>query len=397
LNPARTRVIASPVSRYQITRLTLTDFRNYESLRLQPAKPLVALAGPNGAGKTNILEAISLLMPGRGLRGVEFAELARRSGAGSWGVSADAENPDGEMQLGTAWSKPENDDESNASRAVMRDGIVQKSAGTLTGLLRILWLTPAMDRLFAGAPGDRRRFLDRSVALFDPEHGTRVNAFEKLMRERNLLLQEQGYDRTWISSLEAQMAEKGVAISAARLEAAGTLGRFLAEPEAAGPFPWGTLMIEGDAEALVASRPSLQAEDAYRLLLAESRTADRAAGRALVGPHRSDLLVTYGPKNMPAYNCSTGEQKALLIGLILAQARAAKTLHGAAPILLLDEIAAHLDKARRIGLFELLTVLESQVFMTGTDTELFDGAGASAVVYQVDNGHLRESLSQSHF
>jgi DNA replication and repair protein RecF len=376
---------------YQITRLTLTDFRNYESLRLAPARPLVALAGPNGAGKTNILEAVSLLTPGRGLRGVTFDALARISGAGSWGVSADAETPDGELQLGTAWSAPDNEDDSNTTRAVMRDGILQKSAGALTGLLRMLWLTPAMDRLFAGAPGDRRRFLDRSVALFDPEHGTRVNAYEKLMRERNLLLQQPGFDRTWAGSLETQMAEKGVAISAARLECATTLGHFLAEPEAAGPFPWGTLMIEGDAEALVASRPSLQAEDAYRQLLAESRNADRAAGRTLVGPHRSDLAVTHGPKNMPASSCSTGEQKALLIGLILAQARAAKSLHGAAPILLLDEIAAHLDKSRRVALFELLTALKSQVFMTGTEAELFDGAGPAAVVYQVDNGHLTES------
>jgi DNA replication and repair protein RecF len=378
--------------RYRITRLTLTDFRNYASLRLEPSQPLVALAGSNGAGKTNILEAVSLLMPGKGLRGVEFDMLARQHGTGAWAVAVEAESPDDSFQLGTAWSPAGEDDEQSNTRSVMRDGVPQKSSGALTGLLRMLWLTPAMDRLFAGSPGDRRRFLDRSVAVFDPEHGTRVNAFEKLMRERNFLLQDANPDRAWLASLETQMAEKAVAISAARLDVATTLGRFLAAPEALGPFPWGSLAILGEAEALVASRPALQAEDAFCQLLHKSRGADRAAGRALVGPHRSDLSVTHGPKNMLAESCSTGEQKALLIGLILAQARAAKTLFGASPILLLDEIAAHLDKARREGLFHLLNLLECQAFMTGTEAQLFDGAGPNTVVYHVENGHIGESL-----
>jgi DNA replication and repair protein RecF len=373
---------------YQITRLTLTNFRNYESLRLQPTRPLVALVGANGAGKTNLMEAVSLLMPGKGLRGSDFEVLARQGGNSTWAVAAEAVNPDGAFSLGTAWA---GGDEASA-RQVMIDGVAAKSSGALSGLMRILWLTPAMDRLFAGPAGDRRRFLDRTVALFDPAHGARVNAYEKLMRERNVLLQEPQFDRSWLSSLEAQMAEKGVAISAARLDTTTTLAGHLGLRDADDPFPFGLLSIAGEAEALVASRPSLQAEAAYKQILQDGRMADRAAGRALVGPHRSDLLVTHGPKNMAADLCSTGEQKALLIGLILAQARAIKSLFGAAPILLLDEIAAHLDRPRREALFQLLKALESQTFMTGTEAEVFDGAGAAAVVYQVANNRISESL-----
>ena len=377
---------------YSVTRLTLTDFRNYAHLRLEPAKPLVALVGANGAGKTNLLEAVSLLMPGRGLRGVEFASLARQGGSGHWAVAAAISTPDGDMQVGTAWQADETGEGSN-SRAVMIDGLAQRSAGALNGLLRMVWLTPAMDRLFQGAPGDRRRFLDRMVMLFDAEHATRVNAFEKLMRERNALLAEPSPDPAWLSTLEIQMAEAGVAVSAARVGAVATLARHIGESEHQGPFPWAELSIAGAMENLVMHHPAVEAEDIYRKQLTQARGLDRAAGRALAGPHRSDLQVTHGPKAMAAEFCSTGEQKALLIGLVLAQARAAKNLFGGPPILLLDEIAAHLDPARREGLFRLLEALESQVFMTGTEAALFDGAGPSAVVYQVDSGQISESTS----
>lgn len=375
---------------FAITRLTLTDFRNYEHLRLEPSRPLVALAGANGAGKTNLLEAVSLLMPGRGLRGVDFPSLARLGGSGHWAVAAAASTPQGDMQIGTAWAADETGEGANA-RAVMIDGLAQRSAGALTGLLRMVWLTPAMDRLFQGSPGERRRFLDRMVMLFDAEHASRVNAFEKLMRERNALLSEPNPDRAWLASLETQMAECAVAVSAARVSAIATLARQIDESEHAGPFPWAEVGIDGAMELLVSTRPAVEAEDIYRKQLADSRNMDRAAGRALVGPHRSDFQVTHGPKAMAAEHCSTGEQKALLIGLILAQARAAKTLFGGAPILLLDEIAAHLDPARRQSLFQLLESLGSQVFMTGTEAQLFDGAGPSTVVYQVDGGHISES------
>lgn len=377
-------------NRTAVTRLTLTDFRNYAHVRLEPRQPLVALAGANGAGKTNLLEAVSLLTPGRGLRAVEFPALARQGGSGQWAVAASVETPQGEMELGTGW-RPTEDGEMPSTRAVMIDGIQQKSAGSLAGLMRMVWLTPAMDRLFQGAPGDRRRFLDRMVVLFDAEHAGRVNAFEKLMRERNALLAEPNPDAAWLSSLEMQMAESAVAVSAARLAAINILARHVAQSEHHGPFPWAALSITGAMEDLVMQHPAVEAEDIYRRELARSRAADRAAGRALAGPHRSDLHVVHGPKAMAAEFCSTGEQKALLIGLILAQARAARSLFGASPLLLLDEIAAHLDPARRGALFRLLESLGSQVFMTGTEASLFDGIGASAVVYQVDGGQLSES------
>lgn len=377
-------------STFAVTRLTLTDFRNYGHMRLEPSRPLVALAGANGAGKTNLLEAVSLLVPGRGLRGAEFSALARQGGPGQWAVAAHVVTPTGDMQVGTAW-QPGEDGEAASTRSVMIDGLTQRSAGALTGLLRMVWLTPAMDRLFQGAPGDRRRFLDRMVMLFDAEHASRVNAFEKLMRERNALLSENNPDGAWLASLEVQMAESAVAVAAARLAAVGILARHVALSEHHGPFPWAALSITGAMEDLVMQHPAVEAEDIYRRDLARGRAADRAAGRALAGPHRSDLHVVHGPKAMPAELCSTGEQKALLIGLILAQARAAKSLFGASPMLLLDEIAAHLDPARRTALFGLLETLGSQVFMTGTEVSLFDGAGASTVVYLVDGGQLSES------
>ncbi len=375
---------------FAITRLTLTDFRNYEHVRLEPARPLIALVGANGAGKTNLLEAVSLLVPGRGLRGAEFTDLARHGGKGQWAVAAAIATPQGDMQLGTAWEAGDTG-EAASSRAVMIDGLSQRSTGALTGLLRMIWLTPAMDRLFQGAPGERRRFLDRMVTVFDAAHASRVNAFEKLMRERNALLAETSPDRAWLSSLETQMAETGVAVAAARLSAVAMLVRHMEDSGQGGPFPWATLAIAGTMEDLVNEHPAVEAEDLYRRQLAEARALDRAAGRALHGPHRSDLKVGHGPKAVAAEHCSTGEQKALLIGLVLAQARAAKNSFGGAPILLLDEIAAHLDPGRRKGLFELLETLSSQVFMTGTERQLFDGAGASTVVYQVLGGHIIES------
>jgi DNA replication and repair protein RecF len=378
----------TPSHSYRISRLTLTGYRNYHSLRVEPPRGLICLTGPNGAGKTNLLEAISLLVPGRGLRGAEFQAIARQGGSGSWAVSAEALTPIQETQIGTAWEPAE--EKPQASRAVMIDGLLQKSSGTLAGLLRIVWLTPAMDRLFAGSPGERRRFLDRMVAVFDPEHSSRLAAYEKLMRERNALLEGGSFDTAWLGAIEGQMAEVAVAIAHARIDATEVLGRHLRESDAS-PFPWGMLAIKGDTEALVASRPAVQAEDDLRQQFVRGRGTDKAAGRTLHGPHRSDLAVTHGPKNMEAELCSTGEQKALLIGLVLAQAKALKSVSGAAPILLLDEVAAHLDKARRIGLFGLLEELQCQAWMTGTEAQLFDGAGASAVVYQVENNSLNES------
>jgi DNA replication and repair protein RecF len=375
-----------------LIRLTLTDFRNYGGLRLDVGGSLVALIGQNGAGKTNLLEAVSLLAPGRGLRGAGFDQLGRLDGSGAWAIAAEVTTLDGDFRLGSGWTPSLEDAEatSNPGRMVLIDGKMQKGSGALGAYIRMLWLTPAMDRLFAGPPGDRRRFLDRLVASFDPEHGARITVFEKVMRERNLLLQEHGADRAWLASLESHMAEAGIAIAAARLSVVETLGSHLAPDRASPQFPWGKVAIEGEIEQLVAAMPAVHAEDEYRRLLHDSRGRDRAAGRSLHGPHRSDLSVVHGPKAMPAETCSTGEQKALLIGLILAQARAVKEAVGASPLMLLDEVAAHLDAERRDGLFANLAALGAQVWMTGTDAHLFSGLTAGAQRFHVDAGTLTE-------
>ena len=373
----------------RLTRLTLTDFRNYAGLRLDCCVALVALTGPNGAGKTNLLEAISLLAPGRGLRGAGFDELARQDGAAAWAIAAEIATPDGPTSLGTAWSGQGEAGDSQG-RLVVIDGLVRKSSGSLGQYLRLLWLTPAMDRLFAGPASDRRRFLDRLVQAFDPEHGSRVLVFEKVMRERNLLLEEKHPDNAWLASLEAHMAEAAVAIAAARLAAIEALQGHIDAARETSAFPWGAIAVEGEIEALVAIMPAVRAEDEYRRLLGDSRGSDRAAGRTLRGIHRSDLNVRHGPKDMAAGLCSTGEQKALLIALILAQARAVKELSGMAPVLLLDEVAAHLDRPRRQGLLTALAALGCQAWMTGTDEELFVGLGADAAVFHVEAGTVGE-------
>lgn len=374
-----------------ITRLTLTDFRNYAGLRIAIDAQLVALTGANGAGKTNILEAISLLAPGRGLRGAVSEDLARQGGGGSWAIAAEILTGNGPVSLGTGWSGQSEAGDS-AARLVVIDGEAQKSSGALGDYMRMLWLTPAMDRLFAGPASDRRRFLDRLVTAFDPEHGSRILVFEKVMRERNLLLEETRPDAAWLSSLEAHMAEAAVAIAAARLQGLEALQAHIDATRGQSSFPWGDVSVEGEIEARIATTPAVRVEDEYRSILRESRGLDRAAGRTLRGPHRSDLVVVHGPKQMAAGQCSTGEQKALLIGLILAQARAVKASAGTAPVLLLDEVAAHLDRARRLSLLEALAALGSQSWMTGTDAHLFDGMGRSGTVFHVDDGTVKEVM-----
>jgi len=369
---------------FTLTRLTLTDFRNYATLRLDPGAGLVVLTGPNGAGKTNLIEAISLLGAGRGLRGALFEDLARQGANRGWAIAAHVTSPDGETRLGTQWM-PEGDGASQ-TRQVVIDGIPQKSPGILAHYLRVIWLTPAMDRLFAGPASDRRRFLDRLVTANDPEHASRVLVFEKLMRERNLLLEETRPDGVWLSGLEAQMAEAAAAIAAARLHAVAALQNHIKFLLKGSAFPASILRLQGDLEDRLKAMPAVQAEDEYRRLLLESRGNDKGAGRTLSGPHRSDLLVMHEPKSMAAALCSTGEQKALLIGLILAQASSVKEESGAAPVLLLDEVAAHLDADRRSGLFETLKGLGAQSFMTGTDEALFNGLGKTADFLHVEGG-----------
>ena len=371
--------------RFAITRLTLTDFRNHASLRMEPKQALICLYGPNGAGKTNILEAISLLVPGRGLRAQPFNILARLGGHGPWAVAANVDLPLGDVKLGTSYdlSLGEN------ARKVLVDGQLQKSSGALATHLKMLWLTPALDRLFMGPGSERRRFFDRMVASFNEAHAGHVSTFEKLMRERNSLLQDHTPDRSWLATLETQMAEQAIAIAVARNDATNVLARHFASGAAQGPFPWGVLQLHGDIEDLVAYKPAVQAEDQYAKILHDSRGLDRAQGRTLKGPHRTDFSVQHGPKSTPAELCSTGEQKALLIGLVLAQARAAKEVLGASPVLLLDEVAAHLDGERRRGLFAALDELGTQAWMTGTDENLFEAAGDHASRFEVNDGNVR--------
>jgi DNA replication and repair protein RecF len=392
----------APMPKLRLTSLTLTGFRNHGATRLAPGGCLIALAGHNGAGKTNILEAISMLMPGRGLRGAPFEDLAQAGQPSGWAVSAVVENDGLETRLGTAWRSRATGGRTTAAAAATRevriDGEVQRSAGALAGHVRMLWLTPAMDRLFAGPASDRRRYLDRLTAVFDVSHGTRVNALERLLRERNRLLSEDRLEARWLDSVEASLAEAAVAVAAARNDAIAIVAGFIEQARAqagSGTFPWAEIKVDGELEQQLIDRPAVQIEDEYRTLLADSRGLDRAAGRTLRGAHRADLSVVHGPRQMEARLCSTGEQKALLLGLVLAQARAVReTFDGAAPVLLLDEVAAHLDEVRRAGLMDELKELGSQTWMTGTDEDLFSAASGCIEIYRVSDGQISRAEAE---
>ncbi len=345
-----------------VARLALTDFRSYADTAMSPGPGFVILTGENGAGKTNLLEAVSLLSPGRGLRGTTLGEMARKDGTGGFAVAARlGESPCGGNEVdagtGTLASAPE--------RRQVRINGAQASANALSEWLSILWLTPAMDRLFAEAAAGRRRFLDRLVLALRPDHATHAARYDAAMRARNKLLAEDApWDEAWLAALEARMAEHGAALAGARAVTVAALAeRLAAAPD--GPFARAGLALEGG-----------EADDMARTL-AMSRARDAAAGRALAGPHRADLAVTHLGKMQPAALCSTGEQKALLIGLILAHADLVADRSGRRPILLLDEVAAHLDPLRRAALFERLATAGGQVWMTGTEAALFDGLDAA--------------------
>jgi DNA replication and repair protein RecF len=367
-------------ARVWVERLTLTDFRNHARLsQTFDARPVV-LTGPNGAGKTNLIEAISLLAPGQGLRRAPYPEIARR-GADAWAVAARVHTPVGLVDIGTGLSGA-SAASNRTGRTVRIDGEPQSGSGVLAEHVEMVWLTPAMDGLFTGAGGDRRRFLDRMILCFDPGYRTRVNHFERAMAQRNRLLEEGVRENARLGGLEIVMAETGVAIAAARAQTVTALATMIdarRDRATASAFPWAKLDLEGDLEAALVERPAVEVEDAYARTLAGVRERDRAAGRALNGPHRSDLVVGHGPKDAPARQCSTGEQKALLVGLILAHAELmAERRQGAAPILLLDEIAAHLDAARRAALFDEVVSIGTQAWMTGTDQEAFAALGERA-------------------
>jgi DNA replication and repair protein RecF len=369
-------------------RLMLGDFRSYAALDLAIEGALVVLCGENGAGKTNLLEALSLFTPGRGLRRAEFSACARVGGAGGFAISVEIEDAGASHQLGVGFEP--GDDERPAERQNRVDRAPVPSARAFADHLRIVWLTPAMDGLFAGPASERRRFLDRLVLAIDPQHGARVAAFERALRGRNRLLEEGGRNTQWLDALEHEAAELGVAVAAARRECVDRLKASIArDRDDDSPFPWAALAIEGEVEALAAEQPALAAEDRYRVLLRDGRGRDGAAGRALIGPHVSDLVVSHGPKGAPAAQSSTGEQKALLVGLALAHARLVADMSGIAPLALLDEATAHFDPRRRAALFAALERVGSQVFVTGADPAAFAELGSRAQVYEVTPGRAR--------
>lgn len=360
------------MSAARVRRLTLTRFRSYPLADVAFGTGPVVISGPNGAGKTNLLEAISLLSPGRGLRRARLDDLAHAPGDGSWAVSAQVEGALGPAQLGTGL-----DPRAGTSRKCRIDQQHASSPSAFLDHVKVIWLTPEMDGLFLGPPSERRRFLDRLVLAVDGEHGARVNALERALRGRNRILEEHGEARL-LDALEHEVAELAIAVAAARLE---TVSRLAAQIEAtrddASPFPFARLALDGTIERMLADRPALDVEDRYRALLKEGRARDRAAGRTLEGPHVCDLVVAHGPKDLAAARCSTGEQKSLLIGLTLSHARLVAAMHGMAPIVLLDDVAAYLDGDRRAGLFQALDRLGAQVFLTGADPAAFASMEAS--------------------
>jgi DNA replication and repair protein RecF len=373
-------------ARTALTALKLTGFRNYAALSLALDGRSAVLAGPNGAGKTNLLEAVSFLSPGRGLRGAGLETVARHGGDGAWAVAATVETLAGAVDLGTGVALGPEGPETR--RALRVNHAPARSTDALLEHLRVLWLTPTMDGLFIGPASERRQFLDRAVLAIDRAHGTRVNAFEKAMRGRNRLLADAGPDANaaWLDAIETEMAELGVAIAAARRDWASQIAGLIAANEKASAFPYAEIALEGLLEHQLDGHPASVAEDLYRAELAGGRPLDARAGRTLAGPHRSDLRVRHGPKHAAAETCSTGEQKALLIGLTLAQARLAAQLSGETPIVLLDEVAAHLDAERRAALFDALEALGCQAFMTGTDLDVFAPLGERAQRFIVYDG-----------
>lgn len=363
-----------------ISRLRLTGFRNYSSAALDLDARHVVLTGDNGAGKTNLIEAISLLAPGRGLRRAGFDTLGTAGGDGLWAVAASIETAFGPVDIGTGTSQDA------SARRVRINGANARAVEEMSEHLRVLWLTPSMDGLFTGPASERRRFLDRLVTTLHPGHSGAVNDFEKAMRQRNRLLEDNG-EPAWLSAIEAQMAELASAIHFARADSLGHLQALMATSVADTGFPEALLAITPLFEDETPQTAS-EMEAALAARWRDSRGLDRAAGRTTSGPHRIELSVTHGAKAMPAGLCSTGEQKALLIGLILIHARLVWQMTSITPILLLDEIAAHLDPVRRRALFDALDRLGTQCWMTGTDAVLFTDLGERAQHFSVHAGEV---------
>jgi DNA replication and repair protein RecF len=371
----------------RIHRLTLTHFRNYRAASLQTRGDVIVLAGPNGAGKTNCIEAISFLSPGRGLRRAMLEDVADNQGDGSWAVSAEVEGALGLATLGTGIDAPAAD-ASSSSRRCRIDREPVASATAFGDHLRMVWLTPAMDGLFLGPASERRRFFDRLVLAIDSEHSARVSALDRSLRSRNRLLEVRNYDDHWCDAIERETAELAVAVAAMRGQTAMRLAAMLRARGQASAFPSAEIALDGWMENALMSEPATAVEDRYREILRAGRPRDAIAGRTLDGPHLTDLQVVYAPKNMPARDASTGEQKALLIGLVLAHAGLVAEMTGITPLLLLDEVVAHLDPRRRAALFDELSKLGAQVWLTGADPAAFADIGPSGEIFGVEAGQI---------
>lgn len=372
----------------RITRLTLTHFRNYRTAALSTQAERVVLVGPNGAGKTNCLEAISFLSPGRGLRRATLGDVADNEGDGSWAVSAEVEGALGLATLGTGIEPPQG--ETTPTRRCRIDREPVGSAAAFGDHLRMVWLTPAMDALFMGAASERRRFFDRLVLAIDSQHSARVSALDRSLRSRNRLLEDyRNADSHWLDAIERETAELAIAVAAQRGQTAARLVAMLDARGASSAFPQARIMLDGWMENALLTEPATAVEDRYRTILRDSRPRDAAAGRTLDGPHLTDLEVIYAPKSMPARDASTGEQKALLIGLVLAHAQLVAEMTAITPLLLLDEVVAHLDPDRRAALFGELEKLGAQVWMTGADPAAFVAIGSGSEIFRVENGRIQ--------
>jgi DNA replication and repair protein RecF len=372
-----------------LRRVTLANFRSYHAAQVELARAgPVVLTGANGAGKTNLIEAISLLAPGRGLRRATLEELAFSEGDGGWAVSAEIEGMLGLATLGTGIDPPAAEDVS-PTRQCRVDREAVASAAVFADHLRVVWLVPAMDRLFNGPASERRRFLDRLVLAVDGAHSSRVAALERSLRSRNRLLEDPKRDAHWLDAVEHETAEVAVAVAAARTETVARLATALAGARNDAPeFPRADVALNGWMEQLLPQHSATEIEDHYRALLKDNRARDAAAGRTLDGPHLSDLKVSHAGKQIPAADASTGEQKALLIRLVLAHAGLIKDMTGFAPVLLLDEVIAHLDPKRRASLYDALSGLGAQVWMTGADPVAFGDIVSRAQVFEISSGQI---------
>jgi len=374
----------------RVRRLQLVNYRSYRRAELAAGAGPMVVTGPNGAGKTNLIEAISFLAPGRGLRRAMLEEVASYEGDGSWAVAAEVEGALGPIALGTGIDVPTEDGVLSRRCRIERENV--SSATAFADHLRVLWLVPEMDGLFLGPASERRRFLDRLVLAIDAEHGSRVSALERALRSRNRLLEDISPDSRWLDAIEHEVAELGIAVAAARAETVRRLkGEIDASHDPSSPFPSAAIGLEGWMEAELATIPAIEIEDRYRAALREGRARDRAAGRTLEGPHLSDLTVHHAAKGIPAARSSTGERKALLVGLVLSHGRLVAAMHACAPVVLLDDVATFLDEERRTALLQALSRLGAQVWMTGVDASAFAALGKRCERLRVTPGRVESA------